>query len=132
MTRERFVVLVILTHLIAAALHGVAHATLAVPVGGAAGLLFIAGAVYVGPLAALAALLAGRGVAAGAVLSTSMGAALLYGLAFHFVLPTPDHISAVPIAPWGWVFQFTAVAIAALEACGLAGGLLLMHHAKTT
>jgi len=125
MTRMRFAVVIILTHLAAAALHGVAHATLAVPAGGPVGALLVAAAVFAGPLLALAGLLRGRRLAGALVLSGSMAVALVYGLAFHYVLRTPDHVAHAPPGMWGDVFRFSAAVIAILEACGLAAGLLL-------
>jgi hypothetical protein len=125
MSRERFAVIVILAHLACATLHGFAHVVLAVPVAGPADLLLIAAAVYVGPLVALAALLSDRRVAGAVLLSASMAAALIYGLAFHYFLRTPDHAAYAPPGPWGTVFRFSAAMIALFESCGIAAGALL-------
>jgi hypothetical protein len=127
MTRTRFAVAIILTHLAVAALHGVAHGTLAIPAGGHVGVVLVASAVFAGPLLALAGLLGegGRRLAGALVLSGSMAIALVYGLAFHYVLRTPDHVANAPPGMWGDVFRFSAAVIAVLEACGLAAGLLL-------
>jgi hypothetical protein len=125
MTRARFAVIVVLSHLAAATLHGAAHGVLRVSAGGAVGVLVVAAAVYVGPLLALVALHRGRRVTAGVVLSISMSAALVYGLTFHYLLHTPDHVLFAPAGPWGDVFGASAAVIAVLEACGLATGLLL-------
>jgi hypothetical protein len=91
MTRERFAVIVIATHLAAAILHGVAHEVPAVPVGVHAGPLVIAAAVFVGPLVALAGVLGGRRTAGALVLSVSMAVALAYGVTSHYALRTPAH-----------------------------------------
>lgn len=125
MTRERFAVTIILTHLVVAGLHGVAHGALAVPAGGRAGVLLVAVAVFIGPLVALAGLLAGPRITGALVLSVSMAASLVYGFLFHYVLRTPDHVASTPHGLWGDVFRFTAAIIAVLEAGGLAAGLLL-------
>lgn len=125
MTRERFAAIIILTHLAAASLHGVAHEELAVAAGGPMGLLLVAAAVYLGPLVALAALFRGRRVAGALVLVVSMAAALVYGLTFHYLLHTPDNVAAAPPGLWGDVFRASAAVIAVLEACGVAAGLLL-------
>jgi hypothetical protein len=125
MTTERFAVIIIVTHFGAAVLHGVAHGALGVTAGGPAGLLVVAVAVYVGPFVALAELLSGRRVAGALVLIVSMGAALVYGLVFHYVLRTPDNVARVPTGLWGDVFRSSAAVIAVLEACGLAAGVLL-------
>jgi hypothetical protein len=124
--RQQFAVIIIVTHLAVATLHGVAHEVLAVSAGGRAGLLVVAAAVYVGPLLALAGLIGGRRTASALTLSVSMGAALVYGLTFHYVLRTLDHVALAPRGPWGDVFRSTAAVIAVLEACGLAAGVLLL------
>lgn len=125
MTRERLAVIVILTHLAAATLHAAAHGVLGVRAGGVAGLLVVAATVYLGPLVALAWLLGGRRVAGALVLAVSMGGALVYGITYHYVLRTPDHVAQVPPGVWGEVFRFSAAVIAVLEAFGLAAGVLL-------
>ena len=124
--RERLALTVIVMHLAVATLHGVAHGVLAVPAGHHAGLLVIAAAVYVGPLIALAALLGGRRVAGALVLSASMAAALSYGLAFHYILNTPDHVAYAPRGFRGDAFRLSAGCLAILEVCGLAAGALLL------
>jgi uncharacterized membrane protein len=125
MTWKRFAVIIIVTHCGAALLHGAAHGALGVTAGGPGGLLVVAVAVYVGPLVALAALLGGRGAAGAIVLSVSMAAALGYGVMFHYVLHTADHVAYAPPGLWGDVFRSTAAIIALLEACGLAAGVRL-------
>jgi hypothetical protein len=129
MTRKRFAMVIIWFHLAAAALHGAAHGALGIPVRGTADLLVIAGAVYVGPLVALVVLSRDRATVGALCLSISMGAALIYGIAFHFVLATPDNVTSLPHGGWGVVFRATAALIAVLEALGVAaGGLLLLPH----
>jgi hypothetical protein len=126
MTRQRFAVLVILTHCAAAGLHGAAHGELGVPGGGRAGLVVIVAAAFLGPLVALGGLLAGRRVVAAVVLSLSMAAALIYGLTFHYLLHTPDHVAYAPPGLWGDVFRSSAAVIAVLEALGVVAGVGLM------
>jgi len=126
LTRVRFAVIVILTHLAFGILHGVAHRELAVPAGGRAGMLLVTGAVFVGPLVALAGLLGRRRLAGALVLSASMAVALVYGVTFHYVLRTPDNVALTAPGTWGDAFRISAALIAVLEACGLAAGLLLM------
>jgi hypothetical protein len=126
MTRERFALLVTLSHLLAAALHGAAHAALAIPVRGDADLLLLVAAVYVGPLVALALLLRGHTRAGAVLLSVSMAAALIYGLVFHYMLRTPDNVALVWNGAWGDAFRFSAALIAVLEALGVVAGALLL------
>ena len=130
MTRERLAVIIILAHLAAASVHGISHAVLGVPAGSRAGLAVVVASVFVGPLVALAALLRGRRLAGALFLSTSMAAALIYGLAFHYVLRTPDHVAFAPPGLWGDAFGSSAAIIAVLEACGLAAGLLLTPFSR--
>jgi len=126
MSPERFALIVAGAHLAAASLHGAAHDALGIPVRGVAGRLFVAGAVFAGPLAALALLHRGRCTAAALLLSASMVAALGYGLAVHYVLATADNVARVPPGLQGAIFRCTAAIIALLEAAGVAAGAILL------
>jgi len=128
-TAQRFAVILVPIHLAVAVLHGISHGILAVPAGNRVGLLVIAATVYVGPLVAIAQIVTGRRLAGAVVLSTSMAAALAYGLAFHYVLRTPDHVASTPPGTWGVTFRATAAVLALLEAGGLAAGVGLMRSA---
>ncbi len=68
----------------------------------------------------------------GLLLFSSMLAALLFGVIFHYVLPGPDHVASVPAGPWQLPFQLSAVLLALSEAIGAAvGGVILYRLSRT-
>ena len=129
MSRAGFAAAVVWAHLAAVLVHAAAHGALGVGVPGAADALFIAAAVYVGPVAALLLLRRGRRRTAAALLAASMAGALVYGIAYHFVLWTPDHVAHAPPTVWGGAFRNTALAIALLELTGTFAGVRLWAKA---
>ena len=127
MSRERFASPVVWAHLAAACAHGVSHVRVGV-VPAPADTAYLAATVYLGPLLGLALLRLGRRRAGAGVLAAAMAGALVYGVTYHCVLDTPDHVAHVAHAvggAWAAAFTATALAIAVLEALGIAAGALL-------
>ena len=88
----------------------------------------LAATVYLGPLLSLALLRNGWRRAGAGVLVLAMTGALVYGVAYHYVLDTPDHVAHVTHAAGGAraaAFRATALAVAVLEALGTLAGALL-------
>lgn len=54
-----------------------------------------------------------------------MAGALLNRIAYHCVLPTPDHVAHTPVGFQRDAFRATALLTAVLEALGCAAGVLL-------
>ncbi|HEX8558221.1 MAG TPA: hypothetical protein VF668_08975 [Pyrinomonadaceae bacterium] len=115
-------------HSLAVVAHSVAHEVLAVKATPAQ-LAFIVPVIIVAPVAA--ALMLGRrarGGAAPLLLAASMAGSFFFGLYYHFVADTIDHVSHVArLGPpfWAGVFRVTAWLLLASEAAGagLAGAL---------
>lgn len=128
MTRERFASIVVWTHLAVVLAHAAAHGALRVGVPTAADGVFILAAVYVGPLVSLVLLRGDHRRSASATLALSMAGALAYGVAYHYLLSTPDHVSHAPATGWGGAFRATALAIAVLEAAGAGAGAALWRR----
>jgi hypothetical protein len=61
--------------------------------------------------------------AAAVTLSSSMLAGLLFGVYFHFVASTPDHVSHLPDAEGRGLFVATAVLLVPIEGLAAAFGL---------
>ena len=118
-------------HFAVALAHGAAHAGRSVFPDQAVDLGIVLLAVYVGPLAALALLNTRRG-AASLVLTLSMGAALLYGAANHFVVAGLDNVQSADTGPFGLAFSATALVLLILEVEGAAIGALLLKDAWVT
>jgi hypothetical protein len=107
---------VVFTHLAVTLVHGAAHAGAAVPLTPAAA-LFVLLIIEIGPLAGLAwARIRPR--EGGAIVAASMTAALLFGLANHFLIAGADHVSQVA-GPWRVVFGSTAGLLLVTEAAGV-------------
>src|SRR5262249_26048239 len=86
-------------------------------------LLFVVGVIQFGPCLGVI-LLWTRFHAAGLWLFTlSMAGAFLFGVYYHFVLPSPDHVAYVPAGFWGDLFRATAVLLALVEGVGTAIGI---------
>lgn len=111
----------ILAHTVVSAVHGEAHRHLGVG-------LSVWQARYVGlvivaaPLVAGVLLLLKRRREGGALLGVSMAGSLLFGVYFHFIFSSPDHVSHQSAAGWGLVFMATSVLLAATEIWGCWAG----------
>jgi hypothetical protein len=120
----RFALRVVVAHAAAVALHSAAHEVLGVEATGPQ-LTFIVAVIIVAPLVAGLLLWRGREQAGALLLACSMIGSLVFGVYYHFVSDTADHVSHVArMTPAGWavVFQATALALALTEAAGAWAG----------
>ena len=117
--------LVVAIHFLVVVLHSNAHQTL--PVNATpAQLAFIVPIIVVAPV--VAAILLGKFERAGMVLLTaSMLGSFLFGVYYHFVADTIDHVAHVahrePLF-WSQMFLITSYLLAITEAAGFAVGLI--------
>jgi hypothetical protein len=63
----------------------------------------------------------GGGSTGAMMIALSMFDVLVFGLLYHFVLNTPDHIHRLPVCPWSLPFILSAIALTPIE---LAGAIL--------
>jgi len=95
-------------------------------------LAFIVAVIIVAPLAAGLLLWQGSARAGALLLTCSMAGSLAFGVCYHFVADTPDHVSHVArLSPAGWAvaFQASALLLALAEAAGAwAGAAALKEH----
>ncbi|HEV2864424.1 MAG TPA: hypothetical protein VGX48_25720 [Pyrinomonadaceae bacterium] len=128
-------------HFLTVVLHSVAHEVLNVKASPAQ-LAFIIPVIILGPVAAGFTLLKFEKAGA-AVLLVSMLGSLAFGVYYHFVADTIDHVAHVArLRPefWSSMFRVTSYLLAASEAAGaaVAGALLaagrqpLKHYATRT
>lgn len=114
-------------HFLAVVLHSVAHEILSVKAT-TAQLAFIVPVILVAP--PVAGLLLLRWTKAGAwVLLASMTGSFFFGLYYHFVADTIDHVSHVARmepAFWSWVFRASAYLLVVCEAWGALGAWRLL------
>src|SRR5215212_11043971 len=120
----RLALYVIAAHAAVLVVHSAAHEILGVKAS-TPQLVFIVAVIIVAPLTAGLLLWRGK-VKAGAILLTcSMAGSLVFGVYYHFVADTADHVSHVArMSPAGWavVFQATALLLSLIEAVGAWAG----------
>lgn len=99
---------IIIIHVIAHTLHGLAHTQIPVPLS----LLqsgFVGGVVLLAPIIAAILLWTPLYRIGGWLLLGSMAGAILFGIYNHFIAISPDHVSHVSFEGWGLLFQVTAI-----------------------
>lgn len=123
----RFALYAVVAHAAIGALHSAAHEILGVKVSPPQ-LVFIVVAIIVAPLVAGLMLWRGKLKEGAFLLTCAMLGALMFGIYYHFVADTTDHVSHVAtLAPANWavVFQATALLLALTEAVGAVAGALV-------
>ena len=124
--RTRFatlVVIVVLVHLAVNLAHGWAHLTIPVPNTPAQN-AFIIPVIGIAPLVAAWLVVKGRISAGAFLLALSMLGSFLFGVAYHYVIQSPDHVAHVPAGDAASVFRGSALALAVVEAAGFLIGAL--------
>jgi|RhiMetStandDraft_4_1073278.scaffolds.fasta_scaffold50271_2 hypothetical protein len=111
---------IVLGHLLVSIVHGAAHSGARIPMSLAA-TLFIWIVILIGPLAGLW-ISRSRPAAGGWVVAATMAASLVFGIANHFVVIGPDHVTRVA-AEWRVLFTSTATLLVLTEAAGVAAGV---------
>ena len=116
----KWLIAIVLLHLVVSMVHGSAHSGAHIPLSRAAN-LFVFGVILAGPLLGLALAWPARRIGAW-VIAITMAGAFVFGVVNHFVLAGPDHVTQVAES-WRPMFTATAVLLAATEA--LASGLAI-------
>ena len=131
-TLKRAALWLVWIHFLVVALHSIAHEVLAVKAS-AAQLAFIVPVIIVAPV--VAGVMLPKFKRAGAfVLMASMIGSFVFGLYYHFVADTTDHVAHVAgLRPafWSMMFQITAYLLLASESlCAAVAGLSLARPAQ--
>ena len=122
--------IIVAIHFVVVVLHSIAHQVLPVDATPAQ-LAFIIPVIVIAPL--VAAIMLPKFEKAGMVLLTaSMLGSLLFGIYYHFIADTIDHVAHVahrePLF-WSQTFQITSYLLAITEAAGAVVGLIwLLRH----
>lgn len=58
------------------------------------------------------------------LLLLSMAASFIFGVFYHFIAAGPDNVASVPALPAAHTFQWTAIALALMEAAGFVVGVI--------
>jgi hypothetical protein len=104
-------------------LHGMAHQHLGISLT-AVQEAFVLSVIVMAPLVALALFFTRLQQWAAGLLLLSMLGSLLFGVANHFVLISPDHILHLPAGEWARSFQITAILLSVTECIGCLLGWL--------
>jgi hypothetical protein len=120
----RLALYAVIAHAAVLVVHSAAHEVLGVEASPAQ-LAFIVAVIIVAPLAGGLLLWKGNVKAGALVLTASMTGALAFGVYYHFVADTADHVSHVArLSPAGWAvaFQASALLLSLAEAFGAWAG----------
>lgn len=117
-----FALAMILVHAAVVAVHGMAHAELAIPLS-AYQHVFVTTFVLVFPLGVGIVFFTELRRAGGALLAACMAADFLFGAYNHFLVAGPDSFFEAATTGWGAVFRWTGVLLAVTEALGVWAGL---------
>ncbi len=125
----RFALGMILAHVAVNAVHGAAHRELAIPLSRSQE-LFIVLVIGIAPL--LAGVLIWRGFTfGGLLLAASLAGSLVFGVWYHFVAVSPDHVSHLPMTGtpgWRFLFQVTAILLVPTDGAGCWAALRLLKR----
>ena len=117
-TYRSSVTVVVLAHLIVNILHGQAHTNLGVGLSNWQQ-TFVIAVILLAPLVALAFSFTRYARAALWLLLVSMLGALTFGLCYHYIIISPDHVAHLPPGDARSLFQITAVLLLVTEALGV-------------
>jgi hypothetical protein len=111
----------VLGHLVISYLHGDAHARLGV------GLarwqwVYVYGVITIAPLVAMVLYWTPLRPAGALLLGVSMAGSFAFGVYFHFIAVSPDHVSHLPEGDAQGIFVATAILLAVVEAAAAAFG----------
>ncbi|HEY9642801.1 MAG TPA: hypothetical protein V6C57_20095 [Coleofasciculaceae cyanobacterium] len=104
-------------HAIAHALHGLAHVKIPVPLSSLQS-VFIVAVIFLAPIIAAVLLWTKFDRVGSWLLLSSMAGSILFGIYNHLIMISPDHVSQVSFASWGWLFQITAVLTLIIDGLG--------------
>jgi hypothetical protein len=113
---------IVVVHALITVAHGIAHAALGIKLS-----VFQTGYVVVviggAPIGASVVLWTRRSRLGWLLLTVSMVAALVFGVYWHYVAVSPDHVSHLPEGHFQGLFRLTALLLVCSEACGTVVGL---------
>lgn len=123
----RLALAIVIAHAAIATLHGAAHKALGVELS-LSQTLFVAIVITVAPVLAGVLLWKRAGAAGAPVFLISMAGSFVFGVYYHFIAISPDHVSHVAATsrgPWATAFQVTAFLLMFVELAGIVVGALL-------
>lgn len=125
-----WVTLAVVAHLIVVLLHGQAHTRLGVGLSSWQN-SYVLAVIVAAPLVALLFVFT-RFVRAGLwLLLASMLGSLIFGLCYHYLIISPDHVSHLPAGDARGLFQTTAVLLLVTEGFGVIVAALALRTSNT-
>jgi|SRR5689334_763685 len=118
----------VLVHLVVNVLHGRAHGALGVGLSAWQNVYVIV-VILIAPLVAMVLLWTRYARVGLLLLVVSMAGALIFGLVYHYVVVSPDHVSHLPPGDARGMFRMTALLLMLTELFGVLVGLLGMRTA---
>jgi len=124
-TRKHRIVctLAVLAHLVVNILHGRAHEDLGVGLNTFQN-IYVFGVILIAPLIAMLLLWTRYARTGLLLLVISMAGSLIFGVVYHYVVVSPDHVSHLPPGDAQGMFRMTAVLLMLTELFGVIVGLL--------
>ena len=110
--------IVVLAHLIITVLHGQAHTRLGVGLSTWQN-VYVLAVIVVAPLVALVVSFTRYGRPGLWLLLVSMLGSLIFGLCYHYIIISPDHVAHLPVGEARGLFRVTAVLLLITEALGV-------------
>jgi hypothetical protein len=117
-THRLFLTAVVLAHLIVNVVHGQAHTRLGVGLSNWQQ-IYVVTVIMLAPLVALALSFTRYARAALWLLLVSMLGALIFGLCYHYLIISPDHVAHLPAGDARGLFRTTALLLLLTEALGV-------------
>jgi hypothetical protein len=122
---------IVVAYLLVNIVHGLAHRELHVGLAPLAS-IFVIVVVLISPLIAMALIWRAAKRLGFILLSLSMFGSLLFGLYYHYLAVSPDHIHSQPYGGWGTTFVLTAHLLLITEAIGTYVGVHFLWIARRT
>jgi hypothetical protein len=125
LTGRRSIVLLgtvaVLAHLVVSMVHGNAHQQLAVGLSSWQN-IYVLTVIIIAPLVAMVLTWTRLARLGFLLLAASMAASLIFGIAYHYVVISPDHVSHLPPGDAQGLFRTTALLLVLTELLGIGAG----------
>lgn len=119
----------VLAHLVVMMLHGQAHDKLSVGLSSWQN-IYVLVVIAIAPLVAMVLLWTRFAYSGLLLLVVSMAASLIFGVIYHYVVVSPDHVSNLPAGDAQGQFRMTAALLVLTELFGVVVGLLGLRSQK--
>ena len=126
----KYATAIVVAHLLVNIVHGLAHRELHIGLAPVAS-IFVIVVVLISPLIAMALISTAAKRLGFILLSLSMCGSMLFGLYYHFLAISPDHIHSQPSGGWGSAFVLTAYLFLITESIGTYVGVHFLWIART-